>query len=1344
MDPTSSLRELEEGFALSPLEPGGLASLLEASGRPAGGPRAHSAPVLLFEAGLKLPALDEPDPDATQEPLALAVAQLLDRCLHAADLLGGVPLGLADLQLLCCWPLANGGLADGTKRIVRLARFLAVELRELGEIRGVRTELRQVVSAGTATFGRFGGLAGRWPGLLSGVAAQRLTPAWAACRHGELVLPSELANTLDPSLPRAARRDGLVALDIGGVDFADIDDIATPTHEQRPSSSIALAPCTLATFAIGGIDPERGDPGRRLHAASRSLQRTVRKYRGALLELRHDHRGLMGYAAFNAEGGRAARAAVRALRFGHDLGQALSEQGLEVPVGVATGRVWLWHRTQEGLSAIVGSTVMRAEALLRPGSPDMTCDRPTLQLARSRAVFEDEGFLDLPGARQQHVFLVEQVAPSRAERWRGASGMVGRRSQLALLDQCVGEFMAGSAVVLMIEGEEGAGKSRLVDEAVARLRTEEARVFVAYGIPGGAAAPLTPWRSVVLQLLGLNEPVDPIACQERLARLARGTYRPDLDLLATLLPLPRSGDREARCLVTGQLVQELERLVEALHGGHPLAIVLEDAQWLDSASWSLVRELAAHVEELFVVAALRSDGCEGELAVQRLAALPETTVMVLRGLASEDLPRLVERELGVTGLPPELVAWLHGVARGNPRVCLEWVKQLLDDGDLELERGVVVRAIEPARLAARGAGGLEGLLERRSSALERGWSRTLAVAVAAGGVFETGLLASVHPDKLDASSVSLQLEGMAAAGLVLPAPGRSERAWLVAHPVVARSVGEVLEPAERQHVHAAIAAWYEAEGGELAPHYPMMASQWLAGGQPVKALDYLERAGEQAMRAGAITEAARHFQQALTLVGAGDAPRLDVPTLRRSRWERGLGDARYACGELDRCAVHWERSLRLLGFRLPSLRWVQAGSLSVKLLVHLAHRVLPQAWLLARGHRHPALLEASLSAERLAERYYYSADLLALGTASVLSANLADRLGERGRNARPYASMAVLTGLLGLSRLSERLYQRARRIGMDAPDPPGLAVAYYTRSAHFAGLGQWERALELGEASVVQARAAAAWQEEGVAHTIRAMCHYYPGRFGLAEASYCELLAVARERYNAQHEAWALYGAGECQLQTGRLHEAARSVQQALAVLRNIEDHASRLICHGLLASIHLRLGQLDRAREAVDLAWPLALRVPVPFVISTLDGYAGLAEASLAIWERERGAGVDDAMLGRRARRAVALLGRYARVFPMGQPRYLLAVAELARLQGKPRRAVRILERALQAAEGLGLDYDLGLACAALSGDELLPAERRGVLRTRALAIFAALGCSWHARRVQDMQGPAQQGQSQ
>lgn len=599
-----------------------------------------------------------------------------------------------------------------------------------------------------------------------------------------------------------------------------------------------------------------------------------------------------------------------------------------------------------------------------------------------------------------------------------------------------------------------------------------------------------------------------------------GIQRAGSALAAVLLPGGASPQAPSeRDLSVAALAREIAALLDV----QPIALFIEDAQWLDSASWSLLRELVDTVERILLVIAVRAGASAGPVERQRLEIVPEATIVSLRALSTSSLPRLIERELAARRPPEALVRWLARASGGNPGLCLEWLRLLRDEGMVEVLEGRV-GAFDAERYGAALPVGAGPLMARRISRLSAEALLTLAVARCVGSPFDVTLLLAAHPDEPGRLRVERDLDHLRALGLVQVASCPGAETWRFTYDSPGVSFDRILEPDTKREVHVRAAAYLQGRADDLGRLYARLAHHWRAAGDDERAVGFLDLAGAEARHVGAMQEACLHFQLALRIADAH--PELSADRVRRAHWERNLGEARYACGELDRCSIHFRRALTALDRPLPTTRftvaldalwqvarWVFSGPLD-----HAAAGIGPEE--LSRLH------EASHAAERLAERDYYSANLIEMVAVSLRSANLARRMGRRGRNGRPFASFGVIAALAGCTRLSWRLHEHALRIGREARDTAGVTVALYTRAAHHVGRGAWREGEALANEAVAEARAAGAWQEGGVAHAVQGLACYFRGAYTAAESSCLALLERARRHDNAQHEAWALLGVG--------------------------------------------------------------------------------------------------------------------------------------------------------------------------------------------------------------------------
>jgi eukaryotic-like serine/threonine-protein kinase len=146
--------------------------------------------------------------------------------------------------------------------------------------------------------------------------------------------------------------------------------------------------------------------------------------------------------------------------------------------------------------------------------------------------------------------------------------------------------------------------------------------------------------------------------------------------------------------------------------------------------------------------------------------------------------------------------------------------------------------------------------------------------------------------------------------------------------------------------------------------------------------------------------------------------------------------------------------------------------------------------------------------------------------------------------------------------------------------------------------------------------------------------------------------------------------------------------------LANDVDRAEELRAQGLLAAIRWSRGEEALAQQAAQRAADLISHLPSPTAHYLLEGYAGVAEVSLALWEASnQDSAMDRGTLARQARQACAALQKFAHVFPIGQPRAWLMYGLAEWLSGRSGPAQAAWQKSLAAAEDRGMIYEQGRA---------------------------------------------------
>jgi hypothetical protein len=181
-----------------------------------------------------------------------------------------------------------------------------------------------------------------------------------------------------------------------------------------------------------------------------------------------------------------------------------------------------------------------------------------------------------------------------------------------------------------------------------------------------------------------------------------------------------------------------------------------------------------------------------------------------------------------------------------------------------------------------------------------------------------------------------------------------------------------------------------------------------------------------------------------------------------------------------------------------------------------------------------------------------------------------------------------------------------------------------------------------------------------------------------------KLLAVGLERNSAQTHCWALLGLAEIAILRHELPAALDYLERAKSFVEKI-GLAETIWMYGLLARAQWRLGQTDLAREAAGRGAAIAAKA-TPVNFNVLEGYAGIAEVYLNLWET-------DAAEAPAARKAIKQLNRFAHTFPISAARALLMQGRAAWLSGQHATARALWHKSLAAAEEREVRYDQGLA---------------------------------------------------
>jgi class 3 adenylate cyclase/tetratricopeptide (TPR) repeat protein len=1083
-------------------------------------------------------------------------------------------------------------------------------------------------------------------------------------------------------------------------------------------------------------------PLARCQEVMQALQTELYHYEGSVNKLSVDEKGVTLVAALGLPPLAHEDDALRGVLAGLAMQARLTQLGWHSSFGVTSGRVFCGTlgSPKRCEYTILGAVVNLSARLMQAAHGGILCDELTYQTTRGRLQWQSLPPIQVKGKTQpvpvfQPLGLAQAVTAPTLRR-----DMVGRTAEQERLDQLLHQVLhQQNGAVALIEGEAGIGKSTLVANLLERSQALGLTTWLGSALAIERSTPYYCWRPIFRQLFQLDSSAVADREAQRQQVLQQLAFDPDLLPLAPLLDVVLSLDFPATPL-TEQMFGEVRlsntnalllRLLVRQTARAPLQLILEDCHWLDSASWALARQAAQQVPALLLVLVTRPLAEPLPRDYVPLASAPGTQRIRLSPLSGEESLALVQQRLGVDGLPPAVTTLLASKAQGNPFFIEELAYALRDSGMIRIHEGqcTVALGLDLNRLPFPDK--VQGVVTNRIDLLAPAEQLTLKVASVIGATFSHNLLRDVCPIAEDKPHLGRHLETLVRQSLTTRDSPAPDPAYRFKHIITQEVAYQLMPPAQRKTLHQSVAEWYEARHhADLSPYYPLLAKHWCNTDQVAKALDYLEKSGENANRDCAHQEAVTFFTQALALNEQTGGP---CDRFRVAGWQRQLAEAYYNLSDLDTARKHYRDGLRLLGYPLPASGWGFVLASLWEFAKQGCHRLVPR-WFLGRaGNQAARRLEAARAYERLVQIFYLNNAKVPSIHAAYRALNLSETVGESPELARNYAHAAVFSGLLRMHRSAQAYAERARVMAAVVDQPSCTAYVAFIRGVYWVTVGAWEA----GEEDLVKAIQ--------ITERIGEKRRWYESTFTLAnvlsrKGDYVRSAALSGELHQSgtrhsvpQVQIWGLSWQLWCRLALDPDGPQLPSMASALAGCLGAAEGvplADQILGYGLLALARWRRGQVESARDAADAAEEIIGRTnQVSHYL--LPAYVGLAEVYVGLWEahpRERTL-VEE--MRRRTHHLCKLLGQFSQMYPIGQPDAWLVRGHYERLRGRAGRAQRAWNRSLAAAGRYRMPYEKGRAHAAL-GRYLPPGDPASkVHRSRARECFGQIGAGYDLRQL-------------
>ena len=660
-----------------------------------------------------------------------------------------------------------------------------------------------------------------------------------------------------------------------------------PASPERRQLTLMFVDLVGSTDLSRRLDPEE------LHEVMRAYQNSVAgeiaRLDGHVAKFLGD--GVLAYFGWPRASEDAAERAVRA---GLAVAKAVSGMRvgaghlLQARIGIATGLVVVGDLIGEGSAkeeAVTGDTPNLAARLQQAAEPGtVVIGDSTRRLIGDLFELVGLGSLRFKGfAEPARVWRVvgEGRAESRFEALHGArvAPLVGRSEELDLVLSRWRQAKGRAGQVLLIFGEPGIGKSRLVLALRERLKAEPITLVSYACSPHHSNSPLFPFISQ-LERAARFAPDD--APEKRLTRLESLLCEDDeeqpgdaIPLFADLLGIPSAtphvlpdmSPQQRKALLFRTFLGRLDRL--AARG--PVLMVLEDAHWLDPTSRELFDQIVDRIQGLpvLLVATFRP-----ELSAPWIG-FPHVTLLTLNRLPREQVVALVDGITEGKALPTEVLGQILARTEGVPLFTEELTKAVLEAGILcnTGDRYVLAGPLPSLAIPATLHDSLMARLDRLASVKE-----LAQIGACIGREFDHELLAAVV--SMPEAELAAALDRLVAAELVFRRGLPPAATYVFKHALVRDAAYESLLKRRRQELHARIATSIEALFPQLVETQPeLVARHFGEAGLAEKAIPYWLRAGRLAAARSANMEAIAHLRSGLECVQAL------LPGAPRSRFE---------------------------------------------------------------------------------------------------------------------------------------------------------------------------------------------------------------------------------------------------------------------------------------------------------------------------------------------------------------------------------------------------------------------------------------------------------------------------
>lgn len=1089
-----------------------------------------------------------------------------------------------------------------------------------------------------------------------------------------------------------------------------------------------------AVFIQFELDYENTDADTRLDTLVCAVQRIATRHDGVLIDVTIGDKGSYLFIAFGAV--RAVENSERqALETIAELRKFELPELAEASIGVSQGQVYAGlygSKLRRTFGAIGTDVIIAARLMVHAGVGQTLVTRRIADAAAARFLFEPQEPVRLKGLNKPlDTFLFDPTQRRQHNIDEGLKlkdDLIGREVEQRSIAALLSDFESGGKRVLILEGEAGIGKSRLIGYTVQLARQKSLRCVPGFADPINSSSHYYVWVPVFESLLGLDVVTersvgttdDSADRRETRTDLVRQYFEQHLPESVQLAPLLNDvlsvqlAESDLTDGMTGEVragntLDVLRQILQQQASAAPLVIVLEDAHWFDSASSVLLKEVALMAENILLVVSRRPvhDSVAGNKVYEFESDTAELVeLMTVGSLERDATARVVGSALGVTSVDEAIADFIADKGEGSPFFIRELTYALrsadllrVSGDDCVLAPGVV--DLNKAEFPMT----IQGVIASRIDQLSDEQQLALKVASIIGRRFGYAIVRDIYPIPSRSDTVEGSLRALDTHELLETDSAAEDNEYLFRHVLTQEVAYGLILHKHRTELHEQAGRWFE-KSVLVDENLPVLAYHWSRSiaddaNNPeavTRAVDYLARAGDQALQQHAVPEASRFYADAIKLydVLPADNKPAAKPDHLLVHLNAGLATAYNAMGEAERCQEATAAGLQAAGTPLPATGG-QFKSGALREVAKQAYNRFRKLDISKAQPDDPATLK---------EEYYllrsYSRSLWGSNDASkqlyanFRNLNTLERLGPSSELAVVYGIMVLTMDLIHKPNWSQWYGERSLDIARAEGRVTELTSVLVLLGLHHIAFCEWTDAEKtLSEAMTLAQNQGDKSQYADAAALLGDAC-VFQGNIERGVELYQTIYGASDRKGTRGQAALSVRTSALRLLWLDDADAALATLRQSQALLDGAGELLIEIDVHGLMAEANLRLSNTDEALTHIDEALTLIDKAMPPVAYPRYFGFYSVAWVLLTLIEQARGghiAGVDPDSLMNNIQKHLKNYKKYSAAFSVAKPAALMFEAWWDALNGKQRSATKKFSQAIDEADTRQMRCELGAA---------------------------------------------------